>query len=308
MFWRLIIGLALMALPQMAPALDLVLPGNSSLTGEVERDPDRYKMPIGPYADGVLPVREVEGSVLQQAWRIEAQKMTTLQMIRSIREQLERAGFDILFECGGLDCGGFDFRFNTKVMPAPSMYVDLFDFRYLAGEMQGQEFVSVIVSHAGSAGFVQIIHVTPEGTREPEITVAHPPDTPEPEVDQPLVQGLQARGHVILRDLEFNTGAASLKEGRFASLEALAAYLLADKSRRVALVGHTDAVGELENNIALSKRRAASVLERLVAEYGVPRAQLEAEGMGYLAPIAPNLTEAGREANRRVEAVLLNTE
>lgn len=307
----LIIMLAIAALPRAAMALELDLPGTSSLSGEVVRDPDSYNLPIGPYADGKLPVRQVEGRVVQRAWRVETQEMTTLQVIRPIREQLEKAGFEILYECGGLDCGGFDFRFNTKVMPAPKMYVDLFDFRYLSGEMKrgqmaGREFVSVIVSRAGGVGYVQVIHVTPEGG--PASETALPPDVPEPDVDLPLVQALQTRGHVILRDLEFNTGSASLSEARFASLEALAAYLLADKSRRVALVGHTDAVGALEDNIALSKRRAASVLERLVAEYGVPRTQLEAEGMGYLAPIAPNLTEAGREKNRRVEAVLLNTE
>ena len=50
------------------------------------------------------------------------------------------------------------------------------------------------------------------------------------------------------------------------------------------------------------------MLERLVSAHGVPRAQLDAEGMGYLSPIAPNLDAAGREANRRVEAVLLNSE
>jgi len=30
--------------------------------------------------------------------------------------------------------------------------------------------------------------------------------------------------------------------------------------------------------------------------------------MGYLSPIASNLTAAGRDTNRRVEAVLLNSE
>ena len=92
------------------------------------------------------------------------------------------------------------------------------------------------------------------------------------------------------------------------SLQALAAFLRADPARRVTLVGHTDTVGALDRNIALSKRRAASVLERLVSAHGVPRAQIAAEGMGYLAPIASNLTPEGREANRRVEVVLLNTE
>jgi len=308
-----LIILALMALPHASMALELNLPGNSSLSGEVVRDPDSYNLPIGPYADGKLPMRQVEGRVVQRAWRVEAQEMTTLQVIRPIRAQLEKAGFEILYDCGGLDCGGFDFRFNTLVMPAPKMYVDLFDFRYLAGEMKrgqntGREFVSVIVSRAGGVGYVQVIHVTPEGGPASEIALSPPVLLPEPDMNQPLAQALQARGHVILRDLEFETGSAFLSAGRFATLEALAAYLLADKSRRVALVGHTDAVGTLEDNIALSKRRAASVLERLVAEYGVPRAQLEAEGMGYLAPIAPNLTKADREKNRRVEVILLNTE
>ena len=45
-----------------------------------------------------------------------------------------------------------------------------------------------------------------------------------------------------------------------------------------------------------------------MSRYEVPRAQMESNGMGYLSPVAPNTTEAGREANRRVEAVLLNAE
>jgi len=82
---------------------------------------------------------------------------------------------------------------------------------------------------------------------------------------------------------------------------------MADESRRVALVGHTDAKGGLETNVALSQRRAASVLERLAGRYKVPRVQMESNGMGYLSPVANNTTREGRDANRRVEAVLLNT-
>ena len=56
------------------------------------------------------------------------------------------------------------------------------------------------------------------------------------------------------------------------------------------------------------RRRAESVLERLATVHGVARDQLETGGVAYLSPIASNLTAGGREANRRVEAVLLNTE
>ena len=109
----------------------------------------------------------------------------------------------------------------------------------------------------------------------------------------------------MLDGLDFATGSAELAPGGDAALLALAAYLTSHPARRVALVGHTDAQGPLDANIALSKRRAQAVADRLVAAHGVSRAQLRAEGMGWLAPLATNLTPEGREANRRVEAVVL---
>jgi OOP family OmpA-OmpF porin len=72
----------------------------------------------------------------------------------------------------------------------------------------------------------------------------------------------------------------------------------------ISIVGHTDSSGGLDGNIAISRQRAAAVIKRLVVDFGAPRARLTAAGMGYLAPIASNLTQEGREANRRVEAVV----
>ena len=90
----------------------------------------------------------------------------------------------------------------------------------------------------------------------------------------------------------------------FASLAELADWLARTPDVAVAIVGHTDADGSLEGNIAISRRRAQAVVDRLVADYGVPAGQLTAAGMGYLAPVASNLTPDGRAANRRVEAVI----
>ena len=74
------------------------------------------------------------------------------------------------------------------------------------------------------------------------------------------------------------------------------------------MVGHTDAVGGLDGNVALSRRRASSVRDRLVGKYGVAGAQVTSDGVGFLSPRATNLTEAGRERNRRVEVILTSTE
>ena len=123
-----------------------------------------------------------------------------------------------------------------------------------------------------------------------------------------LAQQLDVVGHAILHDLDFTIGSAELSDAAFASLAELAAYLAAYPDRSVALVGHTDSAGALDINIALSQRRARSVLDRLVTGHGVNRRQLAAEGMGYLAPIASNQTETGRDANRRVEVIVTSTD
>jgi outer membrane protein OmpA-like peptidoglycan-associated protein len=268
-------------------------------------------MPVDVWDDGTLPTRQVEGVFSQEAWRIQTQALTTLQILRPLREQLRNARFQVLFECQTEACGGFDFRFGTETLPPPQMQINIGDFRFLAAERRGDdgpEYVSLFVSRTAQAGFVQVTRVRPE---EQEAQVSSLPSAPAVVAD-PANLDLEAQlarsGRAILVDLTFATGSAQLDAGEYPSLVALADYLRRFPARKVALVGHTDSSGSLAANIALSKQRAGSVLERLVDGYGVPRQQLEAEGMGYLAPIAPNLTEEGRDANRRVEVIITSLE
>lgn len=308
---RVLAVLAALACPGAGQALDLALPGNAILAREVTQTAESYNLPVGPYENGRMETLQVEGALVQQAWRLEAQAITTLQMFEPLRSQLTEAGYEILLDCSGRDCGGFDFRFNTRVLPAPDMFVDLFDYRFLSarGVNGAAHYVSVLVSRAGTTGYIQVIHVAAGGLED--IRVAADPAreiVPEATGQPPVARALLEQGHVILGDLKFESGSSELGQGPFETLQALADFLKADGARRVALVGHTDTVGGLEPNIALSKRRAQSVRERLIGAYDVPGTQLDAEGMGYLAPVAPNITGAGREANRRVEAVLLNSD
>ena len=53
----------------------------------------------------------------------------------------------------------------------------------------------------------------------------------------------------------------------------------------------------------LSSRHAAAVVEALVADHGISRERLIARGVGPLAPVASNDTDAGRALNRRVVLV-----
>jgi OOP family OmpA-OmpF porin len=123
-----------------------------------------------------------------------------------------------------------------------------------------------------------------------------------------LAQALDGQGYFILEDLVFQTGSSELGDDAFSSLSTLADYLNANPSRTVALVGHTDSEGSLAGNIALSKKRARSVVKRLISDLGVNKTQLSAEGNGFLSPRASNLTEDGRAQNRRVEVIVTSTQ
>ncbi len=119
-----------------------------------------YALPIGPWRDGVVPTRLVEGARTDAAWRIDAAGLTTLQLLAPLRDQLVAAGYSIIWECETLACGGFDFRFAIDVLDEPDMHVDLGDFRFLAAERDGSdgpEAVSILVSRSSGAGFVQMV-------------------------------------------------------------------------------------------------------------------------------------------------------
>lgn len=299
-------------LAQPAVAVTLDLPGNARLQTEEKLALGSYDLPTGAFSNGQVPGVTVEGEVLRQAWQFDAPGLSTLQILVPLREQLTVDGFSILFECNTNTCGGFDFRFGINVMDAADMYVDLGDFRYLAAKADradGPEYVSLLVSRSSLLGFLQITRIGPATGTPAIVTVAQPPIRlagAPPSGD--FAARIEADGRVILSDLTFETGSAQLGPGPFASLRTLADYLLANPSRRVALVGHTDSQGALDANIALSKRRAGSVLERLVSDYAIPRSQLAAEGMGFLSPVASNLTAQGRDLNRRVEVIMTSTE
>lgn len=297
-------------------ALDLRLPGNAMLMREQVTGAGHLDLPTGATVEGWLPSRPHEGQLTEQAWRIEAADLTTLQILAPLREQLLLDDWEIVFECATDECGGFDFRRAVNVLPPPEMFVSLSDFRWLSA-LRRDEALTLMVSRTEDAGFVQITRAGPalgeKSMGNPAAPVmaatAGRVSVGEAPVDPAgFVAVLESEGRVILSDLAFETGSAALAEGSYASLAILAEYLRDNPERRLALVGHTDSEGSLEANIALSKRRAWSVMERLVSAHNVARAQVDAEGMGYLAPVASNLTPEGREANRRVEAVLLSTQ
>ncbi len=300
----------------VARAITLDLPLTARLSVGKSETLTSYAVPIGPFSNGAIPTRRVEGALQQTAWRVESPGATTLELLAPLRAQVIAAGFRPLLDCDHAECGGFDFRYGTAVLPEPEMHVDLGDYRFFAAE-RGAEVISLIVSRTAVAGFVQMIHVGGAGP-DPVLTASTkaspapiaalaPPNGDAAAAPSDLGARLLAEGAVTLDDLVFASGTSSLSDTDYPSLRALAKVLQDKPDLTIAFVGHTDASGGLEGNITLSRQRADAARAVLLSAYGVAADRVDARGVGYLAPRASNLTEAGREKNRRVEVIVTST-
>ena len=311
-----VLGLAI-ALARPGHALTLELPA-PILSEETRSEvPGSYDVPIGPFADGALPTLTVEGAVSQRALQLDAPGQTTLAVFAPLRDQVIAAGFEVLLDCEDRVCGGFDFRYGTEVLAEPDMHVDLGDFRFLSAT-RGDEAVTILVSRSALSAYVQITRVTAAPVVGPAsdmpplpvIDMATAPDLASADLplpDSAIGPALDEIGTAVLDDLVFAIGAANLADSAYPSLAVVAAWLAANPDGTIALVGHTDASGSLDANIALSERRAEAVAQVLIDRYGADRDRISAKGVGFLSPRATNQTEEGRERNRRVEVVVTST-
>jgi outer membrane protein OmpA-like peptidoglycan-associated protein len=91
------------------------------------------------------------------------------------------------------------------------------------------------------------------------------------------------------------------------NLRELAASLNRYPDSQLLIVGHTDNVGDDAYNQRLSERRANAAAAYLEAQ-GVARTRVATSGKGEAEPVATNDTEAGMQANRRVEVAIYASE
>ena len=118
---------------------------------------------------------------------------------------------------------------------------------------------------------------------------------------------------ILLADLTFESGSASLTADGLERIDALAVRLKRDfAGRRVRVEGHTDtqpigpALREVyPTNWELSTARATTVARYLQEAHGLDGDRLEAVGMGAYYPEGSNATAEGRTENRRVRVAVL---
>jgi outer membrane protein OmpA-like peptidoglycan-associated protein len=212
------------------------------------------------------------------------------EIFANYRQALAAAGLTEIWQCANTSCGpAFAAsrwnRFNGTINLGS-------DSRYLAGSLRtagGEAYVALAINPQQH----QLTIVEIKAMQAGLVTV-------DPAA---LGRDLDAKGHVAIPGVHFETGKATLAAESDVALQAMADILKARPNLKVWIVGHTDWTGGFDLNLKLSDGRAKAVAAALAERYGISRDRLSGHGVGPLAPAATNGGDQGRAVNRRVELV-----
>ena len=272
--------------PKQGHPLIPAYPGSIEGMAPVVSDFDEFDIPTGPAKDGKFPnAVHVEGKLTMFGYGAPPGR-STLEVFRNYEAALKEAGFTPLYTCKGEQCGDQVGMKGLGYLPNGD------DARYLAAKLtrsEGDVYVALHVQTLETRFVVVELKPMDAGL----VTISA----------DALTKDIGSVGHVAVYDLLFDTGKADLKPESGAALKEIARMLETTPGLTVHVVGHTDNVGAVALNLDLSKRRAQAVVTALTTTHKVAAARLRADGVGPLAPVASNDTEAGRAKNRRVELV-----
>lgn len=105
---------------------------------------------------------------------------------------------------------------------------------------------------------------------------------------------------IQLNNVYFEFNKWNLLPESFPELDKVVNFLKDNPTVEIELSGHTDNIGSDDYNLNLSQKRADAVKTYFVSK-GVDAEKVTSKGYGKSKPIASNMTDSGREQNRRVE-------
>jgi OOP family OmpA-OmpF porin len=110
--------------------------------------------------------------------------------------------------------------------------------------------------------------------------------------------------YCVTLDIEFDINKADIRPQYHDEVAKVGDFMVKYPTTTAVIEGYADEVGSDELNMQLSQRRAESVVKTLVDKFGIDRSRLTAKGYGKNRPVASNTTDAGKQKNRRIDAVI----
>jgi OOP family OmpA-OmpF porin len=111
---------------------------------------------------------------------------------------------------------------------------------------------------------------------------------------------------ISARGFYFPSGGAEILTQNFELLNKIIGAIRQFPGSRLEISGHTDAIGDEETNLPLSRKRAENIAKFLVGVGNIEPDNIITRGYGESRPVASNETAEGRAKNRRIELMIIN--
>lgn len=111
-------------------------------------------------------------------------------------------------------------------------------------------------------------------------------------------------GKPVTLYFQTNSDNINLNASQRTDLSDLIYYLDNVAGAKLNISGHTDNIGNVQQNVVLSEERADFAMNYLMKRGGIQSNRMAVQGFGPNRPVADNNTEDGRAKNRRVEVTL----
>jgi len=138
--------------------------------------------------------------------------------------------------------------------------------------------------------------------------VAPPVTQPEPEAPLEPIPAAEPTPermkYCVSLDIEFDIDKADIRPQYHDEVAKVGDFMKKYPATTAVIEGYTDEVGSDDYNMQLSQRRAESVVKSLVENFGIDSTRLFAKGYGKTRPIIDNATDAQRQKNRRIKAII----
>jgi outer membrane protein OmpA-like peptidoglycan-associated protein len=250
--------------------------------------------PVQKDSDADSTALSVEGRITRIVYQV-PKGVSALEVFRNFEARAKEANYELTFSGGPGEIKDYTFKYKHPVEILRESEIGNGIHYFLAQKdvAGAAHYLSVLVAPHGGGQGVRVALIAAE-TKPMALQM----------VDAKQMQlSLIQTGRVALYGIYFDHDSAAIKPESKPTLDEITALMKGEPELSVIVVGHTDYVGGYDYNMDLSKRRARAVMDALVNEFGIAAARLKSDGVGYLAPAASNLSEAGRALNRRVELV-----
>jgi outer membrane protein OmpA-like peptidoglycan-associated protein len=165
-----------------------------------------------------------------------------------------------------------------------------------------------IVAEAGEKVYLrkgdryQVATASDKGYVFSSVTIVGGESSSEELVVTPIKEGVS----LTLENITFASNSADLTPSSSVELERVMDLLGNNPNITIEISAHTDDVGDDNYNFNLSEKRAKSVREYLSKK--VDTSRLITKGYGETKPVAANNSEINRQANRRVELIIIKVD